>query len=276
MSVDVMAAWDPWPWLLPVDGPGLRAPPPPLQLHAPTPRHVDEFGSTSTGIDGHTDCGFAQNFHVDEDPDPWLNGFGYNAWSDNAGVCAISDDFSLQAACVQEIESLMDFTMEGYCGVENPLNWAFEAETDTQIEATLGVAMLLEEGYDGEAEPWSQPEANPWSQCDQAPSRPAMLVLRGLPFSAKETEVTALVAKVGVSTSLSKCGIGQRRPSIRIIEDSMGRPSGFCVLEIAEPSQLHEVRRKLHMQRLGGRYIEALLPESCERWVASAIANWMY
>lgn len=95
-----------------------------------------------------------------------------------------------------------------------------------------------------------------------------MLVLRGLPFSATSADVAYLVQKAGATANLAASP-----RAIALLQDASGRPSGFCAVRLSCAAVLQEVQRKLHMQRLGTRYIEALLPGRCERWVSTAVAN---
>lgn len=101
-----------------------------------------------------------------------------------------------------------------------------------------------------------------------APAALSLLVLRGLPFTATEADIAAFVERAGVAHSLAS-----ERP-ISLLDDALGRPSGFAVLQLTGVADFHEVHRKLHMQHLGSRYVEALLPSQHEKWVTSAVAQW--
>jgi len=81
------------------------------------------------------------------------------------------------------------------------------------------------------------------------------LVLRGLPFTSTMEEVTAFIDSVGVTKSLRP-----EEPRIVLLEDAHGRPSGFAEVHLSCSSEFWDCREKLHMQRLGGRYIEVLQP----------------
>lgn len=83
----------------------------------------------------------------------------------------------------------------------------------------------------------------------------ASLMLRGLPFSATEEDVSEFIEQMGASDALAP------GHAVSLLINSQGRPSGFAEVQLAKASMFWEVQEKLHMQRLGGRYIEALAPQ---------------
>lgn len=80
------------------------------------------------------------------------------------------------------------------------------------------------------------------------------LVLRGLPFNVTEADVMAFIEQAGCAKALA------RNDSITLLTNQQGRPSGFAELQLNRASDFWEVQEKLHMQRLGTRYVEALPP----------------
>jgi hypothetical protein len=167
---------------------------------------------------------------VEEEPHHWLHGFALDTWSDSAAA----------DACIYGEQEQQRYGM---------LLHGYEPAAPTESGQASGPQIV------------SRTRSPPANEVNRTRHQPATLVLRGLPFTAKEADVAALVAKVGAHFD-----------AVHILQDTLGRPSGFCVLKIGDPWDLQRVQKKLHMQRLGGRYVEALLPERCERWVASAIA----
>jgi hypothetical protein len=97
----------------------------------------------------------------------------------------------------------------------------------------------------------------------------ASLMLRGLPFSATEEDVVEFIEQMGASDTLAP------GHSVSLLINSQGRPSGFAEVQLAKASMFWEVQEKLHMQRLGGRYIEALAPQKTPgKWSGSAGGNF--
>jgi RNA recognition motif-containing protein len=83
-------------------------------------------------------------------------------------------------------------------------------------------------------------------------SKKSCLVLRGLPFSASECDVADFLERCGVLGSLAP-----GRPIILLV-NPQGRPSGFAEVNMVGEVEAEEARPAIHMQRLGGRYIEVL------------------
>lgn len=83
------------------------------------------------------------------------------------------------------------------------------------------------------------------------------LVLRGLPFNVSETEIWQF---------LESSGVGQDQladdSAVVLLSNAQGRPSGFAEVYLARGADFWTVRDRLHMKRLGGRYIEALPPRA--------------
>jgi hypothetical protein len=86
------------------------------------------------------------------------------------------------------------------------------------------------------------------------------VVLRGLPFDVTEQQVLAFAEKAGVARN-------DLAPdsSVVLLTNSQGRASGFAEVHLAEGVDLWTVRKSLHMQHLGGRYIEALPPKQARK-----------
>mmetsp|Transcript_7774 Transcript_7774/g.17055 ORF Transcript_7774/g.17055 Transcript_7774/m.17055 type:complete len:251 (+) Transcript_7774:96-848(+) len=78
------------------------------------------------------------------------------------------------------------------------------------------------------------------------------ILLRGLPFGVSEDDVYNFIAEAGAAKALAP---GQ---PVNLIINPQGRPSGFAEIQLKRPHDTWEVRQKLHMRSLGGRYIEAL------------------
>jgi hypothetical protein len=79
------------------------------------------------------------------------------------------------------------------------------------------------------------------------------LVLRGLPFTVTEAELTSFIEEAGAKDYLAPVA----KP-INLLSNTQGRPSGFAELHLAKSADFWEVRDKLHMQYFGNRYIEVL------------------
>lgn len=89
----------------------------------------------------------------------------------------------------------------------------------------------------------------------RALASPTSLVLRGLPFNVTGPEIFKFVGQAGVSRDdLAPEG------GVVLLTNVQGRPSGFAEVHLAAGADFWDVRQKLHMQRLGGRYVEALPP----------------
>lgn len=92
--------------------------------------------------------------------------------------------------------------------------------------------------------------------CDSWPCFPtgekAALVLRGLPFCATEADVLALIKQAGAAEALA-----QDKP-VRLLMNPSGRASGFAEVHLSSQADSCKVAEKLHMQRLGSRYLEVL------------------
>jgi hypothetical protein len=80
------------------------------------------------------------------------------------------------------------------------------------------------------------------------------LVLRGLPFSATECDVADFLEQCGVLGNLAP-----GRP-ITLLVTPQGRPSGLAEVNLVGEVEAEESRTLVHMQHLGGRYIEVLPP----------------
>jgi len=89
----------------------------------------------------------------------------------------------------------------------------------------------------------------------QTPANANSMVLRGLPFSLTEADLLHFIEEAGVS----KYELARDRPCT-LMQNPQGRPSGFAEIWLASGADFWEIRQKIHMQRLGGRYIEALPP----------------
>jgi len=89
----------------------------------------------------------------------------------------------------------------------------------------------------------------------EAPHRP-QLVLRGLPFTITEAAVLKFIKSKGVEAS----DLAGRDAVVLLME--RGRPSGFAEIYLAPTADAKRVKQCLHMQYLGGRYVEALPPKA--------------
>lgn len=94
------------------------------------------------------------------------------------------------------------------------------------------------------------------------------LMLRGLPYTATEADLFSFLEEAGVADCLAE-GPG----AISLLSNPRGKPSGFAELRLSQHTNFWEVQEKLHMRRLGGRYIEALPPRSGKTtW--GAVPSW--
>mmetsp|Transcript_24987 Transcript_24987/g.63359 ORF Transcript_24987/g.63359 Transcript_24987/m.63359 type:complete len:302 (-) Transcript_24987:344-1249(-) len=89
------------------------------------------------------------------------------------------------------------------------------------------------------------------------------VILRGLPFTATVADVMDLITQAGCAHALA------RHDPITLLSNGKGRPSGFAEVQLNHPNDFWEVKEKLHMQRLGNRYVEALPPRGKGGWGAS-------
>jgi len=230
------AAWDPWPWLLPVDGGG------PFAFKEGGPRSSCSQASWIKLVDTRG-------------PAPSTEFDGPDEESSEAKLTPRDQrDRATTESTTEEQET-------------------FEEEYSSEDE---DVPYYLRKSDEDDYETYEAYTRHQYTQSSLASGKrqlknaaPQLLVLRGLPFMASEADVAAFVEKTGSTRTLSVAG-----RQISLLDDALGRPSGFCVLNLASSAELQEVQRKLHMQRLGSRYIEALLPSKCEKWVASAVAQW--
>lgn len=94
----------------------------------------------------------------------------------------------------------------------------------------------------------------PYRKGGQSQCASDVLVLRGLPFNVIEADVAAFLEQAGVSDSL----VGYK--PISLLSNASGKPSGFAEIQLKRDVNYWEVQEKLHMQRLGSRYIEVLPP----------------
>eukprot|EP00747_Dinoflagellata_sp_TGD_P197371 gnl/TRDRNA2_/TRDRNA2_68633_c0_seq1.p1 gnl/TRDRNA2_/TRDRNA2_68633_c0~~gnl/TRDRNA2_/TRDRNA2_68633_c0_seq1.p1 ORF type:complete len:323 (-),score=40.04 gnl/TRDRNA2_/TRDRNA2_68633_c0_seq1:137-988(-) len=91
------------------------------------------------------------------------------------------------------------------------------------------------------------------------------LVLRGLPFSTSEDDVVSFFEAFGVAHCLAP---GR---AVELLSDATGRPSGFANVHLNHAAEFDYVRERIHMQRLGTRFIEVLPPRrTAGRRVAAA------
>jgi hypothetical protein len=81
----------------------------------------------------------------------------------------------------------------------------------------------------------------------------SFLVLRGLPFTVTKEDIISFIQGAGAYQSLTE-------DPVSLLSNRQGRPSGFAEVKLAHASDFWDVHEKLHMQRLGGRYIEVLPP----------------
>jgi len=89
------------------------------------------------------------------------------------------------------------------------------------------------------------------------------VVLRGLPFNVTEDEVLTFIRKAGVSREdLAPDAV------VALLANAQGRPSGFAEVRLARGVDFWDVRERLHMQHLRGRYIEALPPRPARKSAA--------
>jgi hypothetical protein len=79
-------------------------------------------------------------------------------------------------------------------------------------------------------------------------------VLRGLPFDVTEDDVVSFIEQLGAADAVSSI------QPVSLVTNPQGKPSGFAEVNLSKTSSFHEIQEKLHMQRLGGRYVEVLPP----------------
>lgn len=82
------------------------------------------------------------------------------------------------------------------------------------------------------------------------------LVLRGLPFDATEADVIGFIQQYGLAGSLAPV------QPVQLVTNPQGKPSGFAQVQLNKQANYIEMQERLHMQRLGDRYIEVLPPFS--------------
>lgn len=121
-----------------------------------------------------------------------------------------------------------------------------------------------------EADAWRNAAESSWweanaNSCGRgkssaSPSSSSVLVLRGLPFNTTEAEIAAFLKKSGVK---QESLIPDRK--IVLLANVQGRASGFAEIHLAPGADFNDIRNRLHMQHLGGRYIEALPPRSTKK-----------
>lgn len=111
---------------------------------------------------------------------------------------------------------------------------------------------------------WSkEPSADEHCGKGRAGADATSVVLRGLPFNVTEEEVLTFIRKAGVSRELlAPDGV------VALLANAQGRPSGFAEVRLAQGANLRDVRVRLHMQHLRGRYIEALPPRPVRKSAA--------
>jgi len=74
--------------------------------------------------------------------------------------------------------------------------------------------------------------------------------LRGLPFSATETEIIDFLLENGVNTLATE-------KDVRIVKTNIGRPLGECYINVANVEEAEEIVPQLERKVMGSRYIEA-------------------
>jgi len=80
---------------------------------------------------------------------------------------------------------------------------------------------------------------------------PSMVQLRGLPFRATIGDVKAFLGEHAKHLVTAE-------PSIRLLLNRDGRPSGFARVQLTSPAAAQLCREALHRQPMGDRYIEVL------------------
>lgn len=116
---------------------------------------------------------------------------------------------------------------------------------------------------------WSIPATSTWSpppppksvpQNSRSSSSPKSLVLRGLPFNIAEADILSFIKLAGLSRDDLT-----RDSGILLLTNAQGRPSGFAEIHLNRAVDLREVHERLHMKRIGGRYIEVLAPRQVRK-----------
>jgi hypothetical protein len=75
--------------------------------------------------------------------------------------------------------------------------------------------------------------------------------LRGLPFRAQVQDIKTWLGYHAV-------GLATKEPSIRLLLNRDGRPSGFARVVFVSPEAAREAREELHKKLMGDRYVEVL------------------
>lgn len=103
----------------------------------------------------------------------------------------------------------------------------------------------------------------------QAQTNHQTLVLRGLPFHVSERELRQFLESSGVGQDLLA-----HDGAVTLLSNSQGRPSGFAEVTLAPGADFSSVKDRLHMRRLGGRYIEALPPRAGKHHGGRGRGSW--
>jgi hypothetical protein len=142
----------------------------------------------------------------------------------------------------------------GYLHLDSPCNSSPTKSTNDEQETSSCFGGWSPYGSAGGRSPNYRDFRSPKSQSQKGKGGgpEITLILRGLPFNVTEAEVAAFVEQNGAMNDLSPV-----RP-ITLLDNAQGRPSGFAELHLNKNATFYEVHEKLHMGRLGSRYIEAL------------------
>jgi len=100
----------------------------------------------------------------------------------------------------------------------------------------------------------------PRTENSKSASDPTSLVLRGLPFTTSESEIKLFLERAGVGSKDVLKEVG-----IVLLSNPQGRATGFAEIHLAHGAHFAHVREKIHMQQLGGRYIEVLPPRQARK-----------
>jgi len=115
-------------------------------------------------------------------------------------------------------------------------------------------------GYGNQS--WKSPKNNAAGR-----SSADVVVLRGLPFNVTEADMAAFLEQAGVSSALASC-----KP-VNLLTNASGKPSGYAEIQLKSEVHYWEVHEKLHMQRLGSRYIE-VFPQRANRRQQQQQQHW--
>mmetsp|Transcript_22352 Transcript_22352/g.51829 ORF Transcript_22352/g.51829 Transcript_22352/m.51829 type:complete len:892 (-) Transcript_22352:49-2724(-) len=88
----------------------------------------------------------------------------------------------------------------------------------------------------------------------EASQAPAAVRLRGLPYEAGEQDILAWMAKYDVVERIMEC-----KQAVRIYSKNNGKPMGLAVVALNSEEDAEYVRRALHGQFMGNRYIEVFI-----------------